>query len=146
MKAYFNIFMTTIYLVRHGITQANKENRFAGRTAEGLHPDGVEQIRQVGSRLHEKNIGGIFCGPLPRTVQSAEMATSLAGDHIDGTPKRALNPTCSIPPGTATPNYLTLLLLHSSSGHHCRIEFLTMGSPHGILSTQTGRPFFSHLR
>lgn len=84
--------------------------------------------------------------PVLQASQSAEMATSLAGDHIDGTPKRALNPTCSIPPGTATPNYLTLLLLHSSSGHHCRIEFLTMGSPHGILSTQTGRPFFSHLR
>jgi len=64
--------MTNIYLVRHGVTQANKENRFAGRTNEQLHPEGIEQIRQVGTRLLEKNIGGIFCGPLPRTVQSAE--------------------------------------------------------------------------
>ena len=69
--------MATIYLVRHGVTPANKENRFAGRTAEGLHPDGVEQIRQVGSRLHEKNISGIFCGPLPRTVQSAEILKDM---------------------------------------------------------------------
>ena len=67
--------MTTIYLVRHGLTQANKENRFAGRTYEQLHPEGVEQIRQVGIRLQDKNIGGIFCGPLPRTLQSAEIAT-----------------------------------------------------------------------
>jgi len=69
--------MTTIYLVRHGITPANKENRFAGRTDEQLHPEGVEQIRQVGTRLHEKNIGGLFCGPLVRTVQSAEILKDM---------------------------------------------------------------------
>jgi broad specificity phosphatase PhoE len=69
--------MTTIYLVRHGLTQANKENRFAGRTYEQLHPEGVEQIRQVGIRLQDKNIGGIFCGPLPRTLQSAEILQGI---------------------------------------------------------------------
>jgi broad specificity phosphatase PhoE len=81
--------MTTIYLVRHGVTPANKENRFAGRTAEGLHPDGVEQIRQVGSRLHEKNIGGIFCGPLPRTVQSAEILQDML--HVPQTAVEGFN-------------------------------------------------------
>ena len=65
--------MAKIYLVRHGVTQANKENRFAGRTTEGLHPDGAEQIRQVGKRLQNKDISKIFCGPLQRTVQSAEI-------------------------------------------------------------------------
>ncbi len=69
--------MTTIYLVRHGATQANKENRFAGRTDEQLHPDGMEQVRQVGVRLQDKNIGGIFCGPLMRTVQSAEILSEM---------------------------------------------------------------------
>ena len=69
--------MTKIYLVRHGVTPANKENRFAGRTDEQLHPEGVEQIQQVGIRLHEKDIGGIFCGPLPRTVQSAEILKDM---------------------------------------------------------------------
>ncbi len=69
--------MTKIYLVRHGVTPANKENRFAGRTDEQLHPDGVEQIRQVGARLQDKNIGGIFCGPLMRTMQSAEILSEM---------------------------------------------------------------------
>lgn len=69
--------MTKIYLVRHGVTPANKENRFAGRTDEQLHPEGVEQIRQVGTRLHEKYIGGLFCGPLPRNVQSAEILKDM---------------------------------------------------------------------
>jgi len=69
--------MTKIYLARHGITPANRENRFAGRTAEGLHPDGVEQIRQVGARLQGESFGGIFCGPLQRTVQSAEILSAM---------------------------------------------------------------------
>ena len=69
--------MTKIYLVRHGVTPANKENRFAGRTDEQLHPDGVEQVRQVGARLQNKNIGRIFCSPLMRTVQSAEILSEM---------------------------------------------------------------------
>ena len=69
--------MPTIYLVRHGITPANKENRFAGRTGEVLHAEGIEQISQVGARLRHKNIAAIYCGPAKRTVQSAEILGSL---------------------------------------------------------------------
>ena len=69
--------MTTIYLVRHGITLANKENRFAGRTDEELHAEGVEQIRQVGDRLVNKNISNVFCGPCRRTAQSAKILGSI---------------------------------------------------------------------
>jgi broad specificity phosphatase PhoE len=69
--------MTTIYLVRHGITQANKENRFAGRTDEELHAEGEKQIQQVGEQLRSKNIAAVYCGPARRTVQSAEILGSL---------------------------------------------------------------------
>lgn len=69
--------MSTIYLVRHGITPANKENRFAGRTSEELHPEGVEQVRQVGQRLCHNNIAAIYCGPAKRTVQSAEIIGAI---------------------------------------------------------------------
>lgn len=69
--------MSTIYLVRHGITPANKENRFAGRTSETLHDEGIVQMRQVGERLRHKNIGAVFCGPAKRTVQSAEIIGAL---------------------------------------------------------------------
>ena len=65
--------MTTIYLVRHGITQANKENRFAGRTDEELHADGKTQIMHVGERLKDNDISTVYCGPANRTVQSAEL-------------------------------------------------------------------------
>ncbi len=69
--------MPTIYLVRHGITPANLENRFAGRTSEKLHAAGIGQMRQVGERLRDENIAAIYCGPTKRTVQSAEILGSL---------------------------------------------------------------------
>ena len=68
--------MTNIYLVRHGITPANKENRFAGRTGEELHPKGIVQVRQVGEQLRDTNIAAIYCGPAKRTIQSAEILGS----------------------------------------------------------------------
>ena len=69
--------MSSIYLVRHGITPANMENRFAGRTDEQLHAEGIEQIHHVGEKLRNENIVSIYCGPLKRTVQSAEILASL---------------------------------------------------------------------
>lgn len=69
--------MTTIYLIRHGLTAANKENRFAGRSQEPLHPEGVAQIEDVAKALVGERIGRIYCGPLPRTRQSAEIAAGL---------------------------------------------------------------------
>jgi len=69
--------MSTLYLVRHGITSANKDNRFAGRSREELLVEGREQIRRVGERLRQVNISAVYCGPSVRTVQSAEIIGSL---------------------------------------------------------------------
>lgn len=69
--------MSTLYLVRHGITAANKENRFAGRTDEELHADGIQQVQQVGAQLRDKKIKTIYCGPTKRTRQSAEIIGAL---------------------------------------------------------------------
>jgi len=65
--------ITTFYLIRHGTTRANKENRFAGRTAEPLHAEGAEHIRGLAGKLVSRGISRVYCGPLPRTVQSAEI-------------------------------------------------------------------------
>ena len=65
---------TTIILARHGTTAANLEDRFAGRSPEPLHPKGQEQLRQVAEKLRTTELsGGIVCGPLPRTRESAEI-------------------------------------------------------------------------
>lgn len=71
--------MATIYLIRHGVTPANRENRFAGRSSEALHPDGAEQIRLLGERLQQKNIAAIYSGPAKRTTQTAAILAAILG-------------------------------------------------------------------
>lgn len=68
---------TTIYLIRHGVTAANKDDIFAGRTQEPLHSEGLIQLAEVGKRLACREISRIFCGPLTRTRQSAFIAGEL---------------------------------------------------------------------
>lgn len=64
---------TTIYLIRHGKTLANKENRFAGRSDEPLHQEGVSQLAGVREKIAGLNVDSIHAGPLRRTRQSAEI-------------------------------------------------------------------------
>ena len=70
---------TTIYLIRHGLTAANKNDIFAGRTQEPLHPEGETQLAEVGKMLAGCGIGRIFCGPLVRTRQSAGIVGDILG-------------------------------------------------------------------
>ncbi|MCX5864449.1 MAG: histidine phosphatase family protein [Deltaproteobacteria bacterium] len=95
---------TTVYLIRHGLTAANKKDVFAGRTQEPLHPEGVDQLAKVGERLGGRGISKIFCGPLARTRQSAgivgellgvpvaadEALTEISIPHWDGLTKEAI--------------------------------------------------------
>lgn len=74
---------STIYLIRHGLTAANKSDVFAGRTQEPLHPEGIAQLTGVGERLAGRGISRIFCGPLPRTRQSAAIVGELLGVPVE---------------------------------------------------------------
>jgi broad specificity phosphatase PhoE len=73
---------TTIFLTRHGKTAANLENRFAGRTSEPLHQQGCAQIAAVADKLQKVQPSAIYAGPLPRTKQSAEIISQVAGAHL----------------------------------------------------------------
>ncbi len=74
---------TTIYLIRHGLTLANKNDVFAGRTQEPLHPEGAAQLVEVGKKLAGCGIAKIFCGPLARTRQSAGVVGELLGAQVE---------------------------------------------------------------
>ncbi len=68
--------VSTISLLRHGITAANIGKRFAGRTDEPLHPDGEAAIRTLAGELAKGRHGlppvtAVICGPLTRTRQTA---------------------------------------------------------------------------
>lgn len=62
-----------IYLIRHGKTQANLENRFAGRSAEPLCPEGKTQLKELAEKCARMGLAALYAGPLPRTRQSAQI-------------------------------------------------------------------------
>ncbi len=67
-----------LYMIRHGKTPANLENKFAGRSGEPLSPQGREQIAELVPRLADRKLDAIYAGPLVRTVQTAEIIADKA--------------------------------------------------------------------
>ncbi len=66
MKAYH------IYLLRHGLTQANKEGRYAGRTDAPLSEEGERQLAEM-SHLPYPQAGAFFSSPLKRCTRTLRL-------------------------------------------------------------------------
>ena len=71
--------MTTLILVRHGRTDANRHGILAGWTP-GIHLDevGVEQAGKAAARLQGLPITTVVSSPLERTLETAQ---SIVGDR-----------------------------------------------------------------
>src|SRR5919108_367794 len=69
---------TRLYLVRHGATQLTEEDRFSGASNIHLSEAGRDQVKQLATRLADDNIAAIYCSPLDRTRETAEI---LAEPH-----------------------------------------------------------------
>lgn len=65
--------MKTIYLIRHGETQANREGIFRGRMDIPLSDRGLDQARRLGAWFATRSIDHVFVSPLQRAVQTAEI-------------------------------------------------------------------------
>jgi probable phosphoglycerate mutase len=73
-----------IYLIRHGQTEFNREDRFQGRVDSPLTELGIAQARAVGARLAalaaaDPGDWRIVCSPLGRARQTAEIIAEVAG-------------------------------------------------------------------
>jgi probable phosphoglycerate mutase len=64
---------TRIYLVRHGVTQLNIEDRFSGDVGVELSNEGRSQVQRLGARLSTEGISAIYCSPMARTVETARI-------------------------------------------------------------------------
>lgn len=62
-----------ILVTRHGQTNWNMENRIQGRTDIELNDKGIEQAYKTKENLKEENIDLIFCSPLKRAKQTANI-------------------------------------------------------------------------
>jgi uncharacterized phosphatase len=68
--------MTTIYLVRHGETDWNRERRIQGSTDIPLNDTGRAQAAAAGELLARREWHGVYTSPLSR---ASETATIIAG-------------------------------------------------------------------
>jgi len=63
--------MKTIYLIRHGETQANREGVFRGRGEVPLSPEGVRQAEELRAYFAPLAVQRVFSSPLQRAVATA---------------------------------------------------------------------------
>jgi probable phosphoglycerate mutase len=64
---------TRLHFIRHGATQLTAEDRFSGTTGVDLSDEGRHQIQRLATRLAGEEIKAIYCSPLSRTVETAEI-------------------------------------------------------------------------
>lgn len=71
--------MATIYLMRHGETQWNKEGVFRGRTDIPLNENGRIQAKAAGKRLRDAAVEACYTSPLLRAKETAEIVCEEIG-------------------------------------------------------------------
>lgn len=64
---------TTVFLVRHGVTDWHAQRRVLGQRDIGLNADGIAQAQALARVLSEVPIGEVISSPLVRAVQTAEI-------------------------------------------------------------------------
>lgn len=69
-----------LYIIRHGITQWNKEMRLQGQNDIPLCEEGIAMAREAAELYKEVNFDIAFCSPLIRAKQTAEIL--LEGRNI----------------------------------------------------------------
>lgn len=67
----------TLLVARHG--EAEYETALLSDAGGSLTAQGREQSRALGSRLRERHVSCVYCSPLARAVQTAELAAGVLG-------------------------------------------------------------------
>jgi broad specificity phosphatase PhoE len=75
---------TRLYFVRHGATQLTAEDRFSGATGVDLSDDGRRQVARLAERLAGEDLEAVYCSPLSRTVETAEILARPHGLPVQG--------------------------------------------------------------
>jgi broad specificity phosphatase PhoE len=78
--------MITLYIVRHGQTVDNLENRIQGHTDSPLTELGVWQAEAVADRLASESFAAIYSSDLGRAVRTAEIVASRHSLLVNTTP------------------------------------------------------------
>ena len=65
--------MTRLVLIRHGVTEWNREKRYCGHKDIGLSNEGKSQIKLLFNRLSSIRFDKVYCSNRKRAMQSARM-------------------------------------------------------------------------
>lgn len=65
--------MTIIYVVRHGETDYNIEDRYLGRTDVPLNSTGRKQAKELAKKVQKLNIDLVISSPLKRTLETVQV-------------------------------------------------------------------------
>ena len=66
-------FFIKLTVVRHGETEYNAQDRYAGSLDADLNQNGIRQAEQLGRDLSRKRFDVVVSSPLKRAVKTAEM-------------------------------------------------------------------------
>src|SRR3989344_3112401 len=72
-----------IYLIRHGETTGDKEDRYGGNYDDHLTDLGKRQIKETAEKLVGKNIEIIFTSPLIRTKEATDIINSKTNCPVE---------------------------------------------------------------
>jgi alpha-ribazole phosphatase len=62
-----------IYLIRHGMTEANVNGRYVGITDVPLCTEGKSELKKLASEYEYPAVGKVYSSPLTRCLQTAEI-------------------------------------------------------------------------
>src|SRR5438552_17491388 len=68
-----------LYLVRHGTTKLNVQNRYRGRRDIPLDAQGYQDAVDAARRLSNVGLTAVYTGPLRRTIATAQIIADAAG-------------------------------------------------------------------
>src|SRR5436190_7052310 len=67
-----------LYLVRHGTTTMNVENRYRGRRDVPLDAQGYQDAVDAARQLSKVGLAAVYTGPLRRTIATAQIIADAA--------------------------------------------------------------------
>ncbi len=77
---------TTIYLIRHGETEWNLQQRYQGQQDIPLNENGLKQAQTVADKLNGKEFSALYSSDLIRAVQTAQSISKKVKLPIISTP------------------------------------------------------------
>lgn len=86
---------TTLYLIRHGVTEGNGEKRYKGSIDVPISQEGIEQVRRLSEFIRAdlcgSSLSAVYASPLSRALDSAEVIAASYGLEpivVDGLKER----------------------------------------------------------